>query len=56
MFITILSFAQISGKVVDGATKEVLAGASITTEKGANTTSGLDGTFTLKTTKKGEDI
>ena len=56
MFITILSFAQISGKVVDGVTKEVLAGASITTEKGASTTSGLDGTFTLKTTKKGEDI
>ena len=56
MFITILSFSQISGKVIDGATKEVLAGASITTEKGANATSGLDGTFTLKTTKKGEDI
>ena len=56
MFIAILSFAQINGKVVDGATKEVLAGASIVSEKGANTTSGLDGTFTLKTTKKGEDI
>ena len=56
LFVTMMSFGQISGKVVDGSTKEVLAGASITTEKGASTTSGLDGTFTLKTTKKGEDI
>jgi outer membrane receptor protein involved in Fe transport len=50
------SFAQITGRVVDATTKEALAGATITTEKGANTTSGLDGTFTLKTTKKGEDL
>ena len=56
LFLTIASFAQISGRVVDGTTKEALAGASISTEKGVNTTSGLDGTFTLKTTKKGEDI
>jgi outer membrane receptor protein involved in Fe transport len=34
----------------------VLSNASITTEKGESTTSGLDGTFTLKSTKKGEDI
>ena len=56
LFLTMMSFGQISGKVIDGATKEVLAGASISTEKGVSTTSGLDGTFTLKTTKKGEDI
>ena len=56
MFVTLMSFGQITGKVIDASTKEVLAGASITTEKGATTTSGLDGTFTLKTTKKGEDI
>jgi iron complex outermembrane receptor protein len=50
------SFAQITGRVVDATTKEPLAGATVTTEKNVNTTSGLDGTFTLKTTKKGEDI
>ena len=56
LFLSVASFAQIKGKVVDQNTKEVLAGASISTEKGASTTSGLDGTFELKTTKKGEDI
>ena len=53
---TLSSFAQIKGKVVDQTTKEVLAGATISTEKGESTTSGLDGTFELKKTKKGEDI
>jgi outer membrane receptor protein involved in Fe transport len=56
LMMTLSSIAQITGKVVDQTTKEVLANASITSEKGETTTSGLDGTFTLKTTKKGEDI
>ncbi len=56
MTLGLSSFAQIIGKVVDQTTKEVLANASITTEKGENITSGLDGTFELKTTKKGEII
>ena len=53
---TVSSFAQIKGKVVDQTTKEVLAGATISSEKGESTTSGLDGTFELKKTKKGEDV
>ena len=56
MTLSLSSFSQIKGKVVDQTTKEVLSNASITTEKGESTTSGLDGTFTLKSTKKGEDI
>jgi len=56
MTLSIASFSQIKGKVLDQTTKEVLANASISTEKGETTTSGLDGTFTLKSTKKGEDI
>ena len=56
MTLGLSSFAQIKGKVVDQTTKEVLANATITSEKGENVTSGLDGTFELKTTKKGESI
>ena len=56
LMMTLSSIAQIKGKVVDQTTKEVLANATITSEKGESTSSGLDGTFTLKTTKKGEDI
>jgi len=56
MTLSLASFSQIKGKVLDQTTKEVLANASISTEKGETTTSGLDGTFTLKKTKKGEDI
>ena len=56
LMMTLSSIAQIKGKVVDQTTKEVLANATITSEKGESTTSGLDGTFTLKSTKKGEDI
>ncbi len=56
MTLSLSSFAQIKGKIVDQTTKEVLANASITSEKGENITSGLDGSFELKTTKKGEII
>ena len=56
LFSVFTTFGQIKGKVVDASTKEVLTGATVTTEKGENAVSGLDGSFTLKTTKKGEDI
>ena len=49
------SFAQITGRVVDATTKEVLAGATVGTEK-TSVTSGLDGTFELKTVKAGEKL
>jgi outer membrane receptor protein involved in Fe transport len=49
------SFAQITGRVVDATTKEVLAGATVGTEK-SNVTTGLDGTFELKTVKAGEKL
>ena len=49
------SFAQITGRVVDATTKEVLAGATVGTEK-TSVTTGLDGTFELKTVKAGEKL
>ena len=49
------SFAQITGRVVDATTKEVLAGATVGTDK-TSVTSGLDGTFELKTVKAGEKL
>ena len=49
------SFAQITGRVVDATTKEVLAGATVGTEK-TSVTTGLDGTFELKTVKAGEKV
>ena len=39
MTLSLSSFAQIKGKVIDQTTKEVLANASITGEKGENITS-----------------
>ena len=56
MAVSLSSFSQIKGKVIDQTTKEVLAGATITSDKGDGTTSGLDGTFVLAKTKKGQDI
>jgi hypothetical protein len=50
------SFAQIKGRVVDAATKEVLVGATINTDKGTGVTSGLDGTFNLKSAKSGQGL
>ena len=50
------SFAQIKGRVVDATTKEVLVGATINTDKGTGVTSGLDGTFELKSAKTGQGL
>ena len=50
MLLSLGTFAQIKGRVVDQSTKEALPGATIGTTKGG-TTSGLDGTFELKTAK-----
>lgn len=55
LFVTIVSFAQISGRVVDGATKEVLSGATVTSGK-TNVSTGLDGTFVVKTLKTGDKL
>ena len=55
MTLSLSSFSQIKGKVVDQTTKEVLSGASVTTDKGG-VTSGLDGTFDLKTAKAGDKL
>ena len=55
LFLGMTSFAQIKGKVVDQNTKEVLTGATVSTEKGS-VTSGLDGTFDLKTAKAGDKL
>lgn len=55
MFITFLSFGQIKGKVVDGSTKEVLVGATITSEN-VTVVSGQDGSFELKTAKSGQQL
>lgn len=55
LFLTILSFGQIKGRVIDATTKEVLSGATINTQK-ANATAGLDGTFELKTAKAGDKL
>ena len=41
MTLSLSSFAQIKGKVIDQTTKEVLANASITGEKGENITSKI---------------
>ena len=50
LLLSVASFAQIKGKVVDQSTKEVLTGATVGTDKGTITT-GLDGTFVLKAAK-----
>jgi outer membrane receptor protein involved in Fe transport len=55
LFLGMTTFAQIKGKVVDQNTKEVLAGATVSTEKGS-VTSGLDGTFEFKTAKNGDKL
>ena len=55
LLLSVASFAQISGKVVDQNTKEVLTGATVTAGKGS-VTSGLDGTFVLKTAKAGDKL
>ena len=55
LMMTISSFAQIKGRVIDQTSKDVLSGATVTTEKGSVTT-GLDGTFNLKTAKAGDKI
>lgn len=55
LMMTISSFAQIKGRVLDQTSKDVLSGATVTTEKGSVTT-GLDGTFSLKTAKAGDKV
>ena len=55
LFLTVASFAQVKGRVVDQNTKEPLVGASVSTQK-QSTTTGLDGTFELKTAKEGETV
>ena len=55
LFLSVASFAQVKGRVVDQNTKEALAGASVSTAK-QSTTTGLDGTFELKTAKEGETL
>ena len=55
LFLSVASFAQVKGRVVDQNTKEVLSGASVSTQK-QSTTTGLDGTFDLKTAKAGDKI
>jgi outer membrane receptor protein involved in Fe transport len=55
MLLSLGTFAQIKGRVVDQSTKEALPGATIGTTKGG-VTSGLDGTFELKTAKAGETL
>lgn len=55
LLLSVTSFAQIKGKVVDQNTKEVLTGATVTAGK-TNVTTGLDGTFNLKTAKAGDKL
>jgi outer membrane receptor protein involved in Fe transport len=55
LFVTFVSFGQIKGRVVDGTTKEVLVGATISNGKGG-VTSGLDGTFEFKSAKAGDKL
>ena len=55
LLFSVTTFAQVKGKVVDQNTKEVLTGATVTAGKG-NVTTGLDGTFVLKTAKAGDKI
>jgi outer membrane receptor protein involved in Fe transport len=55
MLLSVVSFAQIKGRVIDQTTKETLPGVNIITTKGGVTT-GLDGTFTLKTSKSGDNL
>lgn len=55
LLLSVASFAQVKGKVVDQNTKEVLTGATISTDKGTITT-GLDGTFVLKAAKAGDKL
>jgi len=47
MATAITSYAQTSGKVVDSVSNEALPGATIVTEDGVGTVTGLDGTFEL---------
>lgn len=55
LLLSVASLAQVKGKVVDQNTKEVLTGATVGTGKGTITT-GLDGTFVLKTAKAGDKL
>lgn len=56
MTLSLSSFSQIKGKVVDQTTKEILANATITSSKGESVTSGFDGSFALTKTNKGDNI
>jgi len=51
LLLSVASFAQIKGKVVDASTKEVLVGATVN-----NVLTALDGSFNLKTAKAGDKI
>jgi len=58
LFVTMMSFGQISGRVVDAGTKEVLVGASVQhgQMKDHFTTTGLDGTFKITGVKKDDKL
>ena len=58
LFLTMVSFGQISGRVVDAGTKEVLAGATVQhgEMKDHLTTTGLDGTFKIEGVKKDDKL
>jgi len=58
LFVTMVSFGQISGRVVDAGTKEVLAGATVqhSEMKDHFTTTGLDGTFKIAGVKKDDKL
>ena len=51
LLLSVASFAQIKGKVVDASTKEVLVGATVN-----NVATALDGSFNLKTAKAGDKL
>jgi outer membrane receptor protein involved in Fe transport len=48
LFLPLLSFAQISGKVLDGKSKDLIIGAKVICSNGEKTLTGQDGTFVLK--------
>ena len=56
LLLSVVSFAQIKGKVVDASTKEVLVGATVAHKGMANhsVVTGLDGSFELKGVKAGD--
>jgi hypothetical protein len=51
VMLSVASFAQIKGKVVDASTKEVLVGATVN-----DVATALDGSFVLKTAKAGDKL